>query len=130
MIVKEEKMDEVNYININGVEYVLIPITEVDPTVPSHVKSITQQDISSWNNKSDFSGNYEDLTNKPTIPTVPTNVSAFINDAGYLTQHQDISGKLNTSKVKNTFSTTAEDVYDVRYINTMLGNIETLLQGV
>ena len=26
------------------------------------------------------------------IPTVPTKVSAFTNDAGYLTQHQDISG--------------------------------------
>lgn len=24
-----------------------------------------------WNSKSDFSGNYEDLTGKPTIPTVP-----------------------------------------------------------
>lgn len=32
-----------------------------------------------------FSGNYNDLTNKPTIPTVPTNVSAFTNDANYLT---------------------------------------------
>ncbi len=31
------------------------------------------------------SGNYNDLTNKPAIPTVPTNVSAFTNDAGYLT---------------------------------------------
>ena len=27
------------------------------------------------------------------IPTVPTNVSAFTNDAGYLTAHQDITGK-------------------------------------
>lgn len=45
------------------------------------------------NSSSAFSGNYNDLTNKPTIPTVPTNVSAFTNDAGYLTQHQDISGK-------------------------------------
>lgn len=27
------------------------------------------------------------------IPTIPANVSAFINDAGYLTSHQDISGK-------------------------------------
>lgn len=26
---------------------------------------------------------------------VPTNISAFINDIGYLTQHQDISGKAN-----------------------------------
>ena len=31
------------------------------------------------------------------IPQVPTNVSAFTNDAGYLTQHQDISGKANSS---------------------------------
>ena len=67
--------------------------TETDPTVPSHVKSISQGDIANWNNKSTFSGNYEDLTNKPTIPTVPTNVSSFTNDAGYLTSHQDISGK-------------------------------------
>lgn len=44
-----------------------------------------------------FSGDYNDLSNKPTIPTVPTNVSDFTNDAGYLTQHQDISGKLNVS---------------------------------
>ena len=42
---------------------------ETDPTVPSYVKSITQQNINSWNAKSDFSGSYNDLTNKPTIPT-------------------------------------------------------------
>jgi hypothetical protein len=38
-----------------------------------------------------FSGDYSDLTNKPTMPVVPTNVSAFTNDAGYLTEHQDLS---------------------------------------
>ena len=32
------------------------------------------------------------------IPTVPSNVSAFTNDAGYLTQHQDISGKLDKAQ--------------------------------
>ena len=32
-----------------------------------------------------FSGDYEDLTSKPTIPTIPTNVSAFTNDVGYIT---------------------------------------------
>ena len=32
-----------------------------------------------------FSGNYNDLTNQPTIPTVPTQVSAFENDANYIT---------------------------------------------
>lgn len=45
------------------------------------------------------SGSYNDLTDKPTIPTVPTNVSAFTNDAGYLTKHQDISGKANLADV-------------------------------
>ena len=39
------------------------------------------------------SGSYNDLTDTPTIPTVPTKVSAFTNDAGYLMSHQDISGK-------------------------------------
>ena len=47
-----------------------------------------------------------------------------------ITQHQDISGKLNTSKVKSSQSTTSGDVYDVTYINSMLGNIETLLGGI
>lgn len=42
---------------------------ETDPTVPSYVKDITQEDITSWDNKSDFSGSYNDLTNKPNIPT-------------------------------------------------------------
>ena len=42
-----------------------------------------------------FSGSYTDLSNTPTIPTVPTNVSAFTNDVPYLTTHQDISGKAN-----------------------------------
>lgn len=43
------------------------------------------------------SGSYNDLSNKPTIPVVPTKVSAFINDAGYLTQHQSLDGYAKTS---------------------------------
>lgn len=34
------------------------------------------------------SGSYNDLNDKPTIPVVPTNVSAFTNDAGYATTSQ------------------------------------------
>lgn len=48
------------------------------------------------------SGSYTDLSNKPTIPTVPTNVSAFTNDAGYLT---GVSWSEVTSKP--TFATVA-----------------------
>lgn len=70
--------------------------TETDPIFnASPARGISATNITNWNNKSDFSGSYNDLTNKPTIPTVPTNVSAFTNDAGYLTQHQDISGKVD-----------------------------------
>ena len=60
-----------------------------------------------------FSGNYNDLINKPTIPTVPTNVSAFTNDAGYLTQHQDLSN----------YAT-------IQYVDNIVGNIETELEGI
>ena len=75
----------------------------------------------------DLSNYYTKQEVNDLIPTIPTNVSAFTNDVGYLTQHQDISGKLDTSKVKTTNSTTSGDVYDVTYINTMLGDIESIL---
>lgn len=35
-------------------------------------RTVTDTEKQSWNNKSDFSGNYEDLKGKPTIPTIPT----------------------------------------------------------
>lgn len=118
--------------------------------------NITDTDIKNWNNKSNFSGNYNDLTNKPTIPAevtentvsgwgftkntgtitgitmngVSKGVSGVVDLGTVITSHQDISGKLDTNKVKNTQSTVAGDVYDVTYINSMIGNIETLLGGI
>ncbi len=59
---------------------------ETDPVYSaSPAASITTEKITAWDAKSDFSGSYNDLSDKPTIPTVPTNVSAFTNDSGYLT---------------------------------------------
>lgn len=46
------------------------------------------------------SGSYADLSDKPTIPTVPTDVSAFVNDAGYLTQHQSLAAYVKTVDLK------------------------------
>lgn len=54
---------------------------------------VTSQDKSNWNAKSDFSGSYTDLTDKPTIPT---SASQLTNDAGYITSDA-ISGKTDTS---------------------------------
>lgn len=45
--------------------------TETDPVfAASAAHGISSSDITAWNNKSDFSGSYNDLTDKPTIPTV------------------------------------------------------------
>ena len=83
---------------------------------------ITSAKITEWNNKSNFSGSYNDLVNKPTIPTNTsqlTNDSGFItsipneyvtetelNNKGYLTQHQDISGKADKSTLTSHTSDT------------------------
>ena len=86
------------------------------PTVPTNVSAftndanyITSADVpaqvnADWNatsgagqilNKPElFSGNYNDLTNKPAIPIVPTNVSAFTNDANYITS-ADVPAQVN-----------------------------------
>ena len=53
------------------------------------VGNLTLEDFGAAYANELFSGNYNDLTNKPTIPVVPTNVSAFANDAGYLTSETD-----------------------------------------
>lgn len=50
-----------------------------------------------WNNKSEFSGYYQDLKNKP---VVPSKISELENDMGFLTQHQDISGKADISEIE------------------------------
>ena len=47
------------------------------------------------------SGSYTDLSDKPVIPEIPTNVSAFTNDAGYLTEHQSLSNYYNKSQTDN-----------------------------
>lgn len=131
---------------------------------------VTQEKINEWNSKSDFSGDYNDLINKPTIPTldgyatesyvknaiadaqlnggggtgnvdlsgyatkdelnakanvsdIPTKTSQLTNDSkfltsvpseyvteselnakGYLTQHQDISGKVDKVNGKSLIS--------------------------
>lgn len=72
------------------------------------IDKITVRDIDKWNNKSEFSGSYNDLTNKPMIPSInglateeyvnnalseympeveiPTKVSQLENDSGYITE--------------------------------------------
>ena len=79
---------------------------EVDPTVPTWVKGITEENITSWNNKSNFSGSYNDLTNKPTIPT---STSQLTNDSDFTTNAyvNGLIGSINT--VLATLTTVGSD---------------------
>ena len=67
------------------------------------------------------------LTTDNTTSFTPTNdyhpaTKKYVDDC--------TSSKLNTSKIKNTNSTTAGDVYDVRYVNSVLGDISTVLASL
>lgn len=77
-------------------------VTAVNNVLTAHTANtavhVTAGDKLYWDGKSDFSGSYNDLTDKPTIPTVPTSNTAFTNDAGYITEDA-ISGKADTSAV-------------------------------
>lgn len=93
-------------------------VTAVNDALTAHTANttihVTSAEKATWNNKSDFSGDYNDLTNKPTIPTVPTNVSDFTNDAGYIT-NADITGKADTTAV-----TQVNDVLTAHTTNTTI----------
>lgn len=79
----------------------------------------------------------EGKANVVDIPTVPTNVSAFTNDAGYLTEHQSLAGLATEDYVKgqieaiptpdvsgqiNTHNTSSAAHNDIRTAIEELGN--------
>lgn len=108
---KVEKLAKVatsgSYADLSGKP--TIPTTLAGLTDDSTHRTVTDTEKATWNAKSNFSGSYNDLTNKPTIPaeqvnadwnatsgkaqilnkptipTVPTKVSEFENDAKYIT---------------------------------------------
>lgn len=69
-------------------------------------KFVTATDITTWNGKSDFSGSYNDLTDKPTIPTL---TSELTNDSGYITS-SSLPTVIYTGKLKGTDATTLSGV--------------------
>lgn len=101
---------------------------EADPTVPTHVKNITQANIENWNNKSNFSGNYNDLTNKPTIPSEVTETTVynwgFTKNTGTYSKpnggipKSDLASAVQTSLGK---ADTALQSYTEQYTGTITG---------
>ena len=60
---------------------------------------VTSAEKAAWNNKSDFSGSYNDLTNKPTIPTA---TSELTNDSNFVTT-------ATTTPINNTLTAHTAD---------------------
>lgn len=108
--------------------------TETDPVFSaSPAANITQTNINNWNNKSDFSGNYNDLTNKPAIPT---KVSDLNNDSNFLTTETDpvfsaspaagiTSNNITSWNNKSDFSGNYNDLTNKPVLDTALSTSST-----
>lgn len=84
----------------------LTSYTETDPIYSaSPAAGITATDISSWDAKSDFSGSYNDLTDKPTIGNATLTIQKNGTSAGTFTANATSNKTINI-----TVPTTAADV--------------------
>ena len=74
-----------------------------------------------------FSGSYNDLTDTPTIPTIPTNVSSFTNDAEYLTDDTMLTdyGLIVDSSVYGNGSNISSSITNVSSLNNDAGYISS-----
>ena len=77
--------------------------------------------------KSEVDTSLETKANKTEIPTVPTNVSAFTNDAGYLTEHQSLDNYYTKTESDGKYATQvvvneeiAARISDVREVKATL----------
>lgn len=94
--------------------------TETDPVfTASAAHGITSANITSWNNKSDFSGSYDDLTDKPSIPTATSDLT---NDSGFITGYTETDPTVPSwAKASSKPSYTASEVGAVPTTRTVNG---------
>lgn len=78
-------------------------------------KFVTSAEKTTWNNKSDFSGSYNDLTNKPTIPT---KISDLTDDTA-----------TNPIDKADTLTGLTATVAELNYTDGVTSNIQTQLNG-
>ncbi len=74
------------------------------------------EDLGTFSNVA-ITGDYRDLTN---LPTIPTKTSDLTNDNGFLTAHQDISGKEDTSNKVKSVSSLSSSSTDDQYASAKL----------
>ena len=109
-------LDLSNYVTNTALTYELVPYALKTELFSGSYDDLTDVPVISYN----------DLTDTPVIPTVPLNVSEFINDSGYLTTHQDLSAyALKTelfsgsyNDLTNTPTTVSSFTNDAGYLTT------------
>ena len=123
-----------NVTPVNSVPYALYA-DNVDPNMVSNAiaEYIANHNIggednvqADWNESNQSSDAY--IWNKPDIPTVPTDVSAFNNDAGYLTEAQ--CNGVDICSLLNMMATLQQQVDNVQDQNTNLQHRLDSLQTV
>lgn len=109
---------------INGVKALIPSLEDYAKTADVEIKLAGKQNTLNAENKLSAeyisglstvatTGQYSDLEGKPEIPTIPTNVSAFNNDAGYITESAlaPYAKSADVEMVDNKLATaTAEDI--------------------
>lgn len=110
---------------LNGYEVVDAKAREDIKSIQEAVEAIPEYDLTPYATKSELPTKVSQLQNdskfitrdevpktdlseyakKSELPKVPTKVSAFTNDAGYLTQHIDISGKADKNHTHSQYLT-------------------------
>ena len=71
--------------------------------------NIPETDLSNYYTKSETETLVNEAVNGIEIPEVPANVSAFTNDAGYLTDHQDLSDYAKKTDLPSVDGLASED---------------------
>ena len=89
-----------------------IPDQLADLQSDANHRTVTDSEKVSWNKKSDFSGEYEDLTGKP------TNLSDFNNDEGFITE-KDIPQSLPASDVAEWAKQPTKPTYNASEVGAM-----------
>ena len=122
------EVNVIEVVKVNGVALHVVD-TAVDIEVPTQLaqlagddthRLVTDTEKSTWNGKQDkidssHKLDYSLIDNTPTIPVVPTNVSAFNNDAGYVN-----TSTLNTALADYTPTTSLATVATSGSYNDLL----------
>ncbi len=88
-----------------------------------YTKTETEDYVAQEIKKADISDKLADYALRSELPVVPTNVSAFTNDAGYLTEHQSLDGYAKEEFVTDKIGNIGEKTV-VEYVNDQIADAD------